>query len=216
MLGVSFAWTEYGVREGRVVHCIRELLSLESQSLAIAYDLTFLAGITPVKKVAAIELQTRLVGIDLHHAAAFRLTEFAYLVQLSVGRGVQHPVVVVTASESKLLMCSPDSLPYRVRLAEIERSALHRHNLSGRDEILVHRCDARSRDGEDVVEDGASLAASEIVEGVVGKVHRSGLVRGCLILDVKSIVRGQCVGEQDGEIALETVGTVRRNEFQSN
>ena len=53
---------------------IREFLGFERESLPVAYGPSLLSAVASVKEIAAIELKARLVGEDLHHASALRLT----------------------------------------------------------------------------------------------------------------------------------------------
>ena len=48
---------------------IRETLSLEHNGIPKVVDFAALAGDGPIEEVAAVELQARLSGINLHHPA---------------------------------------------------------------------------------------------------------------------------------------------------
>ena len=82
------------------------------------------AGDAAVEEIAGIELDTRLVGQELHRSARFRVVESGRCLGfLPVGELGQYPAVVVTACEFQCFMWVVDTLSNRGGGGEIEGSA---------------------------------------------------------------------------------------------
>ena len=188
---------------------IREFLGFERESLPVAYGPSLLSAVASVKEIAAIELKARLVGEDLHHASALLFAQGADLVKAAVRRDIEHPVVVISAAVLQLYVLFADPLPYGMRLAEVERRIIYRHQCARRDEVAVHRGDGGGRDGQHMVEYGASPAAVQVVECVVGQVYRRSAVGGRLIFDIQFARIRKGIGQQDGEITLRLASRTR-------
>src|SRR5690349_19936669 len=89
-------------REGRVIRRVGEVLRLQRQRPAMAVDLTAFAPDRAVEEVARVELNSRLVGVDVESAAAGRLDDSGGMVARAAA--VEHPIMVVTARDLELLV----------------------------------------------------------------------------------------------------------------
>src|SRR4029077_14294395 len=112
---------------------VGEVLGLEAEACAVFAHASRLSVNRAVEKVSAIELDARLVREDFEHAAGRRLVH-RYIQTNGSVRAVQHPVVIVTFSESQLLVGLVDTSADCNGLTEVKRRAGHWTELSGRDQ----------------------------------------------------------------------------------
>ncbi len=81
-----------------MIRRIREVLRLQAQRLATLINFPVFSGDASVQEVSGIELDSRLVGDDLHHAAAGWLINFCRIAPTCPRAAIEHPVVVVTVA----------------------------------------------------------------------------------------------------------------------
>src|SRR3989475_1459727 len=74
-LMISLAGLELGRRKFRLIGRIRKVLRLEAEGGPAAVNLAALSVHGAVEEVPGVELDPRLRGQDLHHAAGFRFRD---------------------------------------------------------------------------------------------------------------------------------------------
>ena len=71
---VGLTYVKSAVREIFVIYTVGHLFGLKAEHILQALGISTLEGVRlVVQKVAGIELNTRLIGVDLHNSAALRL-----------------------------------------------------------------------------------------------------------------------------------------------
>ena len=145
MAVVFLARIQHGLYPVLLVGAVGILLTLQANTDVLGIGATLVLDIWLVAdalEVAAIDLNTRFVGVHLHEDACYGTVEactYDGVVALAVLIGVQTPVVVVTTSVLNLVELRLDAIANGVSLAEIHRSTLHGLNLACGDVQLVRR-----------------------------------------------------------------------------
>ena len=161
---VNLAWLQNYAWERWLVWRIGITLGLECKRTTIEDWLVVLVVVLTVEEVTAVELQCNLIAPNLHTATALWRIDVGNLDYLAVILAVDDEVVVVTCTCCELLVVVVYSLADSVRLAEIERGALNRHNLTCRDKQVVHRGYRFAVDSQDVVKNRAFAITLEVEE----------------------------------------------------
>ncbi len=81
------------------------------------------------------------------------------------------------------------------RLGEVQGRAFDRAKLSGRDQVLIYRCEAAGVQLQDVPENIALSLARQVEIGMLGQIDRSRFVRNGLIIDDPFIFVRKSVGD---------------------
>ena len=100
------------------------MLRLQTKPAAtlIGYSAFALDG--SVEKIAAIKLDSRLIGENAQHAPRVWVVHLRRLRQSS-SFGVEHPVMIVPSTEMELLIVRVDAAPDSCRFSEVERRGFH-------------------------------------------------------------------------------------------
>src|SRR5688500_4824846 len=106
-----------------------------------------LAAKASVEKVARIELEPGLGGVDVEHASGHRFREVRRERE-AISRPIEDEVVVVASRAAQLLIIGIDAASNRRRQAKIERRTGHRGDRAGRHQLTVYRRELRGMDGE--------------------------------------------------------------------
>ena len=158
--------------------------------MLLVHDAT-LAWTSAVLEVSRVNLNTRLVRVHVHlDARTWVKHDGANLVLVTLG--VEHPVVVVTATYRNhlgvvLVEVSTDGL----RSEEVKHRALHRTNLTRWDEVVVARRVVVSVHIQDRLVDGVVQVTRKIEVSVVRHVEHSSCISRAVISDGDGVVVGQ-------------------------
>ena len=114
-----------------------------------------------IQKVAAVELDSRLVGQNFQDPATARIVELRGFCHFSSAT-IQDPVVVVAMTPMKLFVVRVNAGSDGSGLAEIERRGFDRFQLTGRNEPGVHWGEAGRVPGEPMVQDVALSREIEV------------------------------------------------------
>ena len=123
---------------------------------------------------------------------------------------IDDEVVIVAAGEAELLVIVVDARADAFGGGEIEGRALHRPQLAGRDELRIHRREARGSYLEGVTENVADARAGEIEVAVLGEIDRRRRIGCRKEVDDDLAVGGQRVRDacsHFARIAFIAVGT---------
>jgi hypothetical protein len=190
-----------------VVRRVGEVLGLEAQAVVAVVAGTGAAHEGAVEEVPGVELEARLGGVDLEHAAARRVAQAGGRGRTrGAGRAVEDEVVVVAAAR---LLERADALADPARRAEVEGRPRHGLDRPAGDPGAVHGRPGARIHGELVVEDPARAAVAQVPVGVVREVHDGGGVAARLEVDAQRVVRAEPIGDHHVEvprIALVAVG----------
>jgi len=137
------------------------MLRLQAQSRMQPIRFAALALDRTIPKVAAVELDSPLVGRNFQNPATARIVEFRGFCHFSSAT-IQDPVVVVAMSPMKLFPVRVNAGSDGSGLAEIERRGFDRFQFNGRNEAGVHWGEARRVQGERMVQDFAPSREIEI------------------------------------------------------
>ena len=182
-------------RERRLVGRVGEVLRLEAEPEPVAVHRTALAGDRAVEEVPRVELHARLRRRDVHDAAGGRLAHRDDAPERA-GVAVEHPVVVVALAVRDLLVLRVDAGADRGGGAEVERRALHRPQLAGRDEGGVDRREPVGLDADLVLQHVAGALPGQVEVGVVRHVgDRLGIARQ-VVVDPELVLLGHRVGDR--------------------
>ena len=188
MAGIGFSRAQEGRRPLRLVGGIRIFLGLQADGSAALINNPAFAGDGAVEEVPRIHLDSGLIGVNLQVDAGRRAKEFGGNNGIVAG-AVQHPVMVVAVAVAQLLIIGIDVLPYQLRSTEIHRSPLHRPNLPGGHESIIHGSEGRSVDIEFIVADRMiGRIPGQIEVGVIGHVDDRGRVGSGLVPYTKSLI----------------------------
>ncbi len=213
---VEVVGAQHTRRKLRVVGRIGVALRFERDSPAIAYRATVFPAVGAVEEVAAVELQRNLVALNLYAAPARGVVEVGNDDHRLVVRTVDDPVVVISRAMAQLLVALTHALAYGVRLAEVERRTLDRHNLARRNHQRIDWRYVRGVDAQLVVENRAVALAVQIKKRVVREVHdRRCVGRGGVCYD-KFVVRRERVFHLYFAIAGEAVLPVGQCRVEDN
>ena len=102
--------------------------------------------------------------------------------------------MVVAAGVVQLEIVLPDTLAYPVRLAEVEGRTLHRSDFPGGDAERIDGNIGRCIDLHNIVLHRTRTFAAQAEEGVVRKVHRSGLVGNGRVAHAEDIFGSERIG----------------------
>ena len=86
-------------------------------------------------------------------------------------------------------------------LTEIQRGIRHGLDLAGGNQGVISGSVVVGIEGQLMAKDGSAAGAAEVEVGVVGEVHRGGLVRGGLVIDAQFVLISKSVGHLHAEIA---------------
>jgi len=156
-----------------------------------------------VEEVARVKLDARLRGENLHHPAALRLDHPGRQRKLLAFLLVEHVAVIVSAFDPG------DPRPDRVRLGEVHGRAFHGGRLTQGNQTVVDRKIGVGVEHHLVRKRVARAGPGQVPIGVIGEVHRGGLVALGGVLHLEAVVGGQLVGDRAGQragIALVAVG----------
>ena len=165
---------------------IREHLRLEHDRVALAVQLAGLADDRAVDEIARIELDPRLFGQDLHHAARHRILDPRHQPGCGDRRAAHHPIMIIAAA------VAGSAHPAASRTRSLMAVGLRKSN--------TRPCDLAEFAGRDRGRVGGEYSSAGIVSswpnapraapsparfpvGVVGEVHDGRLVGRRLIVD---------------------------------
>src|ERR1035441_6040845 len=137
------------------------MLRFHAEAVAELIDPTALARELAVEEVAGIKLQTRLSGEARQHPPGGRLIHAPHEAKLP-HRFVDYPVVIVAAAELKLLVVLADARANGRWRPEVKGRAVHRLQLTRRDQRAVHGRELVRRDRDLVIQDVAFAGQIEI------------------------------------------------------
>lgn len=197
-----------------LVGSVRIFLGLKADGAAEIVNHALLTGDGPVKEVARIDLDSRLIGVLFQGYAglgAVKLGREDGVVSL----GVEDPVVVISLSVVELVIIGIDVLANELCLAEIHRGPFDRSDLAGGHERVVHRGEIGGVDVKLIILDAVIGRISGKVEiGMVGHVDDRGLVGGGLVTDVDGVVLRKGEGHIGRDMAREVGFSVGRVKLQ--
>ena len=209
-LVVFFSGIEADGWECGLVGCIGPFLGFEGDGFSVFESVAAFAFSFSVEEIAAIELDTGLVGENFHQPSGGGFVDGGSELH-SRSVSAQHPVVVVAIAVVQLQVVVVDALTDSGRLIEIEWRACHSHQFTGGDKQTVDRGDGVGADGEDVVVDGAAAFPFQVEETVMREVDHCGAVGGGTICDFEFVVSRKGIGHGDFQIAGVSFSAVRRN-----
>ena len=137
-LRISLARAQHGGRKILVIRRIGKILGLEGYPRAEIVPVASFADLRPVHKIPAVKLQAGLIGFDLHHDPRCGFVHFgghAHFVPLLV----QHPVVIVSASQFHRFEIGVDPTADRLRHPEVKRRSGYRIERAGRNQSRIGR-----------------------------------------------------------------------------
>lgn len=112
-----------------MVGCVGEILRFEGDAGAEVVAVAAFADLLAVHALSCIELESRLVGVDLHPDARRGFISLGSQRNRARFRLVERPVVVVAVSEcQRFVVGLSDAFPDRMRRAEVERRAFDRED----------------------------------------------------------------------------------------
>ena len=189
--------------ERRLVGRVGKDLRLERDPVAHAVDVLLLADQRAVEEVAGVDLDSRLVGQHLEHAARARVLEPRG--ELGLGRlaGIEHEIVVDPAADDDLRVAPvAHDLVENSPAGEIEWRARDGPQLSRRDERGVDRRVAVRGDGQAVGQRSARRAfAGEVEQSMIGQVDDRRRVGARVEIDGQRAAVVQRVGRRHRELA---------------
>ena len=142
-----------------------------------------------VQEIAAVKLDSRLIGRDFQHAPAAWIVEFGGFRQFPA-LAVQHPVMVIAMTPVQLFIVRVNPRSNGGRFAKIKGRRFHRLQLTRRNQPGIHGREARCMDCELMVQNVA--LASQIEIGVISQIDDGVFVCRCRILDSQTPFH-QCV-----------------------
>ena len=151
-MGVGLSRTEDRIGEGRMVDGVWPGLGLQGEGAAVPDCLTALAGVTSIKEIAAVELQTTLVCPDFYPAPGYGLIERGGPSNaLSL---IEAPVMVVTAGAQELFVVVTDILSDTLGKSEIVRRPCYGADFTRRNEFVIRRNETVRLNLENMVQNG--------------------------------------------------------------
>mmetsp|Transcript_24519 Transcript_24519/g.60599 ORF Transcript_24519/g.60599 Transcript_24519/m.60599 type:complete len:343 (-) Transcript_24519:31-1059(-) len=208
---VSVGWLEDTRGKVDLIRAVWEQLRLQTQGATIGIHLAALANQRTVEEISRVELDARLVGVDLHHTTAHRRPQRGHATGRRHQAASQAEIVVIPESILELVVrvASVNAVADGCGGAEVEVGALDRPYGAQWDGHLIDGREAARLDLQLVLQYRALAVALEVEIRVIGQVdHRLGLGRR---LDVEpQTVWFQPICGSDGELArkaLLTVGT---------
>lgn len=147
---VSLPGTEDAVGKGLLIGAVGEMLGLETKSSAGAVFLTAFAGIVFGDVIAAIELQPRLIAVDLHRAARFGVGDSG---GGSEAGALNHVGMVVAIAVGQGLVIVIDAVTDSSLAAKVHRGAGHIDSDSSGNESNASRKVFRGMDCKEVIID---------------------------------------------------------------
>ena len=137
---VGFTRLEYGIRKIGMVDCIGHFLRFKAKrSLRILRISTFQRMLGIIQKISGIELNTRLIGINLHQSAAVRLINLYAkrgILRLAAGKA---EAMIVSAGKVEIVVRKIKIVANGFGLAEIKLSSRYRADLARGDQGFVGR-----------------------------------------------------------------------------
>ena len=109
-----------------------------------------------------------------------------------------HPVHVISAAKTNLVVVGADAFADLVRLAEIERRAFYRSQISRRDELTADRRDLVGVDRQLMIEHIPRSRAGEVEIGMVRQIDERILIRRGLVFDFQFIGIGERIADFGG------------------
>src|SRR5262245_25530249 len=107
-------------RKCRMIWRIGKVLGLEHDRAAVRIRDSALSMNRPIEKVAGVELQSRLRSRDVERTSRCRIDDADGMHEARGALPVEHPVVIVTATEPQLRVFRADARADRRRRAEVE------------------------------------------------------------------------------------------------
>ena len=209
MAVVGLARSEDCRRPLRFVRSVRIFLGLEADGSPLVVNDAALAGHASVKEVSGVNLNARLVGIDVKGDAGLLAVKFGCKL-IDVALGVENPVVVITVAVDNLLAVSlVDPVSNLVEGEEIHWSALYRKNLTRGHTSIVNRGEARSVDIQIVAADIGGRVSREVEIRVIGHIDDSRRGGGSLVCYLQAVVISKGIGGEGSDLTREIVVTVR-------
>ena len=135
---VGFPRPEKRVWKLRLVGAVRKVLRFQTQSALPRIGTAGFSGQGTIEEVCGVELESRLIGKDLHHPAAGFLIEGGDWHRARFA-GIQNKGVVIPAAVGQLLVGLVDIPSDRLGLTKIERGIGDRRNFSGGNRGIVDR-----------------------------------------------------------------------------
>src|SRR5690349_2223064 len=120
--GICVTRTEDYRREFLLIRRVGEMFCLKTKTHPLFIDNTVLARQCAIKKITGVELNAGLGGHDSHFNSARRLVYFS---SDSHAIAIDHPAMIVAASELNLLIFIVDAFSNPDRRAEIEGCVLY-------------------------------------------------------------------------------------------
>ena len=144
------------------------MLSLECKGTSVLERTSAHTDAGAVEEIAAVELDTWLIGKDLQEAAALLIPDRACQLDILLRCPVEHPVVVIAAGVGYLdIIGAVYPFTYPVRCPEVERSPLDTFIGAQRDAERVYRCEFACIDSHHIVADSPHALSPEIEERMV-------------------------------------------------
>ena len=151
-LVVFFSGIEADGWECGLVGGIGPFLGFEGDGFSVFESVTAFAFSFSVEEIAAIELDTGLVGENFHHPSGGRFVDGGSELH-SRSVSAQHPVVVVAIAVVQLQVVVVDALTDSGRLIEIEWRACHLKNLTSWNACVIDRNEEVTVQFDDLVFD---------------------------------------------------------------
>ena len=95
-----------------MIRAVRKDLSLQTEARTERVDFSALAFITPIQIVSSVELNARLVGMNLHYPTGTGITQSGSMSQSLFLLAIDHPRVVIPLAKLNLWLVGLDSLAY--------------------------------------------------------------------------------------------------------
>ena len=114
------------------------MLRLQAKTVTLLVHLPAFAGDGAIEKIAAVELDARFAGVDLHHSPAGRFIHARGQNGTRTGP-IEYPIVVVTPAQLELLVRIFYSGSHRGPPVKVHRSSADSAELARRNEAVVNR-----------------------------------------------------------------------------
>ena len=201
------AGAEHRGREALAVHGVREELSLQGDSVAVAEDLAAVT-LPGGQEVAGVDLHSGQIREDPHADAGAGRGEDS---GVQAGQDV---AVVVAAAIVKLDIVRLNIPADGLFRPEIEGRSFHRKKLSCGQAVRIVLAETVRIDSQKMIQDGTF--AFQIEVGMVRQADQGVLVGVRVVADAEGIVRGQGEGDADRQVSGEVFFSVRRETGEDN
>lgn len=198
-VAVGLAGLEDDGWETGLVDRIGKVLGFQAKTGVFLIGEPFAPGDRAIEEIAGIKLDAGLGGENFHDPSGHRL----------VNAGGSYPSGALSSNDVIVVIPPGGSgdqgyfFANGMGMGEVKRRASDTGQFAGGDEIRVDRGVLVRLDQKLVSQDVALSRQVEI--GMIGQVHRGGLIRGCGVTDGQFVLSVERIGCFDGKIAGKTL-----------